>query len=339
MVTEFTHIHHNGHRSTIDLVLVSDPQLVRSCCTIPALCNSDHHGLQVELNLKSVHKPPVRRAVWRYSHADWEQAQRLIESTDWDSLLDPEDINISWKNWSVKFLGIMQASIPASTLPPRRNRPWLSKKLIQAIRRRNALHKKAKATNDFTKYRRCRNKIVNYLRSAKQAYFGKLNPRKPKEFWKACKLLNKTPSSIPVLCNNNTTAYSNADKAELLNTFFVSCFNRSHAPLDECDFQSITCTDRFPEDLLCDVDFVLKQLASLDSSKATGPDKISALMLKMTASSVAPSITSLFNQSLKKGRVPMDWKLSHVVPIPKQSPANSPDKYRPVSLLSILVKF
>ena len=108
--------------------------------------------------------------------------------------------------------------------------------------------------------------------------------------------------------------------------------------MDECDFQSITCTDRFPEDLLCDVDFVLKQLASLDSSKATGPDKISALMLKMTASSIAPSITSLFNQSLKKGRVPMDWKLSHVVPIPKQSPANSPDKYRPVSLLSILSK-
>ena len=158
MVTEFTHIHHNGHRSTIDLVLVSDPQLVRSCCTIPALCNSDHHGLQVELNLKSVHKPPMRRAVWRYSHADWEQAQRLIESTEWDSLLDPKDINNSWKNWSVKFLEIMQTSIPASTLPPRRNRPWLSKKLIQAIRRRNALHRKAKATNDFTKYRRCRNK-------------------------------------------------------------------------------------------------------------------------------------------------------------------------------------
>ena len=30
--------------------------------------------------------------------------------------------------------------------------------------------------------------------------------------------------------------------------------------------------------------------------------------------------------------------MSHVVPIPKQSPANSPDNYRPVSLLSILSK-
>ena len=74
---------------------------------------------------------------------------------------------------------------------------------------------------------------MNYLRSAKQGYFGKLNPQKPKEFWKACKLLSKT-SSIPVL-TNNSTAYTNVDKAELLNSFFVSCFNKSHTPLDESD--------------------------------------------------------------------------------------------------------
>ena len=167
VVTEFTHHHHNGTKSIIDLLFVSDPQLVRSCFTIPALSNSDHHGLKVELNLKTIPKVSNRRTVWRYCHADWEKAHSLIEGTDWDSLLDPEDINTSWKNWSVKFLEIMQSSIPTTTLPPRRNRPWLTKKLVQAIRRRNALYKKAKASNDFTKYRRYRNKVVNYLRSAK----------------------------------------------------------------------------------------------------------------------------------------------------------------------------
>ena len=63
--------------------------------------------------------------------------------------------------------------------------------------------------------------------SAGTAYLGKPNPRKPNEVWKACKLMSKAPSSIPVLINNNPTAYTNADKAELLNAFFVSCFNRS----------------------------------------------------------------------------------------------------------------
>ena len=108
--------------------------------------------------------------------------------------------------------------------------------------------------------------------------------------------------------------------------------------MGESDYESITCTENIPEELLCDEDFVLKLLASLDSNKATGPDKISAIMLKKTATSIAPSVTSLFNQSLKDGHVPLEWKLSHAVPIPKRSPANSPDHYRPVSLLSILSK-
>lgn len=153
MVTEFTHVHHNGTKSIIDLLLVSDPQLVRSCLTIPALFNSDHYGLKIELNLKTIPIATKRRTVWRYSHADWEKANSLIESTNWDSLLDPDDINTSWKNWSVKFLEIMQSSIPTTALPPRRNRPWLTKKLVQAIRRRNVLYKRAKTTNDFTRYR------------------------------------------------------------------------------------------------------------------------------------------------------------------------------------------
>lgn len=40
-------------------------------------------------------------------------------------------------------------------------------------------------------------------------------------------------------------------------------------------------------------------------------------MLKLTAGSIAPSISQIFNLSIRLGRVPQAWKLSHVVPIPK----------------------
>ena len=53
MVTEHTHVHHNGTKSTIDLLFVSDPHLVRSCLTIPPISNSDHLGLQINLSLKA----------------------------------------------------------------------------------------------------------------------------------------------------------------------------------------------------------------------------------------------------------------------------------------------
>ena len=63
-----------------------------------------------------------------------------------------------------------------------------------------------------------------------------------------------------------------------------------------------------------------------------------AAALPNTAFSIAPAVTALFNLSLKLVRVPLCWKRSSVVPIPKIPAAKSPDYYRPISLLSILSK-
>ena len=76
-------------------------------------------------------------------------------------------------------------------------------------------------------------------------------------------------------------------------------------------------------------------LKNLDCAKACGPDKISAQMLKSTASSIVPS---LFNCSIRCDKVPDQWKLSMVVPIPRSTNTSEPSNYRPISLLSIFGK-
>ena len=77
----------------------------------------------------------------------------------------------------------------------------------------------------------------------------------------------------------------------------------------------------------------------LDKAKATGPDGISARMLKETASTIAPSVTELFNLSLHQQTFPSQWKYAKVVPIPKNSASkSSPNNYRPISLLPIVSK-
>ena len=90
--------------------------------------------------------------------------------------------------------------------------------------------------------------------------------------------------------------------------------------------------------MLCSEEFVYQLLASLDVSKSSGPDEVSAYMLKDTAASITPSITMLFNLSLKTGRVPKPWKQARVTPIPKVSAPKVPENYRPISLLCILSK-
>ena len=199
-------------------------------------------------------------------------------------------------------------------------------------------YKHAKACKDYSKYKAQRNKVTAMLKETKKEFFRKINPHNLKEFWKACKMLSRSSASIPTLQIGTNVAQSNDEKAELLNTFFATCFNNSHIPLTDDDFHNIQCQDVFPEDFLCSEDKILDMLASLDTTKSNGPDSISAKMLKATAPSIAPSVTSLFNLSLRLGRVPQEWKGSRVVPIPKTSAPKSPDNYCPISLLSALSK-
>ena len=62
--------------------------------------------------------------------------------------------------------------------------------------------------------------------------------------------------------------------------------------------------------MLCTEVDVFNMLNALDTTKACGPDGITGKMLKMTASSITPVLTKLFNLSIATGTVPTAWKTS-----------------------------
>ena len=293
----------NNTSSIIDLVFVSNPSLVNECSSIPPLSISDH--LSILLDLKKKLKPSDKcqgRLIWRYSHADWEKACDLIDSFEWDSILT-DDIDASLKQWHEQ-LDIMAQSIPNRFLPPRRNLPWLTKPIIQFMRKRNMLFRKAKSSGNFTKYKRARNRTTNLLKLVKKRYFRSLNPKDSQKFWKAVKSLNKSKQSIPTLSHDGEVACDDADKANLLCSFFSSCFNQSCAPISPSPNHPLCFP--FPDELLCTESEVFDLLATLDT--ANGQDGISARMLKSVAASITPSLTKLFNMSLMTGCIPTQWK-------------------------------
>ncbi|CAB4010510.1 Hypothetical predicted protein, partial [Paramuricea clavata] len=79
-------------------------------------------------------------------------------------------------------------------------------------------------------------------------------------------------------------------------------------------------------------------LKTLDVDKATGPDKILTILLKTCAANIRPSLCELFNKSLSCGKLPLEWKLSNISPMPKKSPFHEVCNYRPISLLSLVSK-
>ena len=91
-------------------------------------------------------------------------------------------------------------------------------------------------------------------------------------------------------------------------------------------------------DLTLTVTQVLDVLANLDASKATGPDEISARILKETVYKITPSLCELFSKSLRLGSLPMDWKLANEVPVFKKDKKEYAENYRPISLLYLVSK-
>ena len=90
MVSEPTHLGPQGTSSLIDLVLMSAPQTLHECETIPPLANSDHLGIHLQVKSSNfAHVRTKKRVVWRYAYADFDKAKEMLDSLDLDDILDP----------------------------------------------------------------------------------------------------------------------------------------------------------------------------------------------------------------------------------------------------------
>ena len=147
----------------------------------------------------------------------------------------------------------------------------------------------------------------------------------------------KRKCSILTLVSNNCNFESDEEEAQVLNNHFSRNFNCSLPPLNPNNVsvsQSLVC----PDEIICTEVEVFNHISSIDMTKSNRPDSISARMLKATVGSITLAVTKLFNMSIKSGKLPNEWKLALVTPIPKSGNKSDPANYRPISLLSIISK-
>ena len=86
------------------------------------------------------------------------------------------------------------------------------------------------------------------------------------------------------------------------------------------------------------VSTVLSHLSLLDTTKATGPDGLSARFLKEISNEIVQPLTVLYNESLRTGVIPLEWKRSHITPVHKGGFMDDATNYRPLAVVSVVVK-
>ena len=83
---------------------------------------------------------------------------------------------------------------------------------------------------------------------------------------------------------------------------------------------------------------VQKKLKNLNPNKSPGPDKLHSRILKELYSVLDKPLAILFQNTLKKGKLPDEWKHAIVTAIFKKGDKRKPNNYRPVSLTCIICK-
>ena len=83
---------------------------------------------------------------------------------------------------------------------------------------------------------------------------------------------------------------------------------------------------------------VLSHLLSLGTTKATGPDGLPACFLKEVSHEIVKLLIILYNESLQTGIIPLEWKRSHIILVHKGGPADDATDYRPIAVVSVVVK-
>ncbi|KAK4806914.1 hypothetical protein QYF61_012635 [Mycteria americana] len=116
---------------------------------------------------------------------------------------------------------------------------------------------------------------------------------------------------------------TNADKAEILNTFFASVFIGIAGPqVTGSSSYSNACVvpPVAEEGLVCGL------LQGLNPHKSMGQDGIHPRVLREVADIVAQGHSIIFEKLWRSGDIPDDWKRANVIPIYQKGPKEGPGK-------------
>ena len=330
----------------LDLVL-TDLHGEVQCTVQPKL--ADHQAVLVNVQLNLPKTVTVQREYWLFNKADWTALQRDLEAVDWDQVLfegeneaTPELADEAVERFTNFVLTSARKHVPSKTCSVRKStHPWLNDRCRELVRR------KQEAENTPLHRERlleCSQGVLEEYRKYVQRTREKMRklPRSSKRWWKLSKALSlkaeKTSSVPPLKRTDGTWAREAGEKAEL----FLDTFAKKYTlPPEECN----RFTTLLPpgENLLGSflpvrARTATQVLKALNEDKSTGPDALSAKVLKRCAKALGRPVAKLARLLLNTRRWPKLWRLHWVFPLYKKRSVYDSANYRGIHLSAQLSK-
>ena len=341
MIAEPTRFRNDQTPSLLDLLLVSDPDIINYANVNVPLGKSDH--CTIEFSVKNSHKiNDTHKTCYDFEKIDSEKFQETINSYDWNMINDRQ---LNFDTTYEIFIDAVNQAITSSAPIRKRSHmnkaPWTTRLVHTLSRRKRKLWDKYKFSGlaaDYENYKNVRNSFDQKKDIAILNYENKIIAGKntnPKQFYNYVSLKNKYGHNKIVLNHNDVIETNETKCANILNDFFGSVFTTGESNLPE--FEPSRNYEKMP-DISLTAENIKKKLEQLDIHKAAGPDQIPCLILKKFSDLLTPILLRIFRRSYEESRVPLQMKEALIVPLHKSGSKLLTNNYRPVSLTPIIAK-
>ena len=338
----------------IDHIYVTNSDSVKDLC-VPQFSPSDHypvcfvwniHGKRYSSN--GLHKSIKYRSSKKFNS---EMFLSDLMSAPWELIEQCYTVDEALSMWMKLFTEVMDNHLPIKEkrIKNKSKPEWINDEILYAMKQRDYFR-----TNDNTKYKLWRNKVVSLTKSAKSSFYQKAineNKKNPKELWKMIKsVTSKKPVNTvtellvddqtirnPLHISNEFNKYFSSVSSKLIDKR-NSCLDPNHKEkLISFVNDKINSTSPFniPE---MTHSFVAKCLYGLKENKATGLDGLMPWILKISAPVISRGISWICNKSIQQSTFPNQWKTARITPIHKKGATNNAANYRPISILNVLSK-
>jgi ribonuclease P/MRP protein subunit RPP40 len=265
---------------------------------------------------------------------------------DWIEIMQKESIELAWKGFRKSMETLRDKHVPIQ-----RNKnvkcKWVNKDVVKSRRAKIKAWTRFKCQQTDENCANYKNKLriaVATCRIAKRNYEQKLAndvKNNSKSFFAYVRSKQRTKDKVgPLKDSSGKLVVDDGEAACLLNTYFGSVFtveDRTKIPHPKQIFTG-SVKDPCLIDLEINGEIVEKKLKELKIDKCPGLDGIHPKMLFELRKEISVPLAVFFNQSLKSGVVPGEWKDAGVTPLFKKGKKYEVQNYRPVSLTCLVCK-
>ena len=320
-LTQTVKFHTRGNQ-TLDLVLTNIKEFYGEPIKRPAFGLSDHASVEIQPLSRCKTQPSKRPIITRDQRESYRVEKGIISGMD-------------------AIMPLKETSVSANEAP------WMNNSLKRLIRRRQ----KALTNNNLAEYNQLRIKVNRVRKARREKYYDAkvkdLKACKPAQWWKEIKQLSgfsKVDRASPIADLQHLADEREDPKhlANVINDAFLSPMS-AFTPLATPDVHAHAHAHAYihqqePPRPLSEFS-VFKKLSTLNTNKASGPDRIPSWVLKENADLLAAPVADILNSSFLERRLPTSWKKADITPLPKTSPVSDANKHlRLISLTPILSK-